>query len=292
MSYDLYFKSRNSGSKIGASDFAGHLRQRKNFTVSDKQAVYQNEVTGVYFVFDLNGAENEEQPSLLPVSFNLNYYRPHIFGLEAEIEVKLFVKKFDLLVSDPQTDGMGEGEYSTEKFLSGWNKGNEFGYRAILQQHPDTSPSTLSTAQIESCWRWNHAQPGLQQQLGDNVFVPRFMFLLREGKVLTTVVWPDGIPSAIPGADVVLIPRKTVLPKKFFRSPEDQVIASWSEVAPIVEQFPLEQGAVPYRLMRYTEIPSSVLAQLRSFTPTKEKPTGISVDKILNAELVAKSKPQ
>lgn len=290
MSYDLYFNSRNSGSKIGVKDFAAYFHQRKNFEVSDKQTVYQNKVTGVYFVFDLLDTENEEEPSLLPVSFNLNYYRPHIFGLEAEMEVSSFVKKFDLLVSDPQMDGMGEGEYSTEKFLSGWNKGNEFGYRAILQQHPDTNPSTLPTEQIESCWRWNLAQPDLQQQLGDNVFVPRFMFLLREGKVLTTVVWPDGIPSAVPAADVVFIPRKTILPKKFFHSAEDQVIASWNEVAPIIEQFPLEQGAVPYRLMRYTKIPSTVLAQLRSLTPTKEKPTGISVDNILNAELVAKSR--
>jgi hypothetical protein len=290
MSYDLFFNSRNANSKIGVNDFAAHFRQRKNFEVSDQQAVYQNEVTGVYFFFDLGSVENEEQPGLLPVSFNLNYFRPHIFGLEAEMEVNSLVKNFDLLVSDPQMDGMGEGEYSTEKFLSGWNKGNEFGYQAILQQQPGTNPSTLSTAQIETCWRWNLAQPELQQQLGENVFVPRYMFLLREGKVQTTVVWPDGIPSAIPEADAVIIPRKTILPKKFFRSPEDQVIANWNEVASILEQFPFAQGAVPYRSMSYAEIPPNVLTQLRNLTPTIEKPTGISVDKILNAELVTKLK--
>ncbi|HEX4350991.1 MAG TPA: hypothetical protein VH251_11415 [Verrucomicrobiae bacterium] len=290
MSYDLYFNARNSDSKIGVNDFAAYFRQRQNFEVSDQQAVYQNKITGVYFVFDLADAKSEEQPNLVPVSFNLNYYRPHIFGLEAEIEVDSFVKNFDLPVSDPQMDGMGEGEYSTEKFLSGWNKGNEFGYRAILQQNPGTNPSTLSTAQIENCWRWNLMQPRLQQQLGESVFVPRFMFLLREGKVLTTIVWPDGIPSAVPVAEVVIIPRKAVLPKKFFRSTEDQVVASWNEVAPIIEQFPLEQGPLPYHLMKYAEIPAKVLAQLRSLAPTNEKPTGISVDKILNAEIVAKSK--
>ena len=34
--------------------------------------------------------------SLFPVSFNLNYFRPHVFSLEAEPELAAFVESFDL----------------------------------------------------------------------------------------------------------------------------------------------------------------------------------------------------
>jgi hypothetical protein len=85
------------------------------------------------------------------------------------------------------------------------------------------------------------------------------MFLNRAAEVATTVVWLDGIPIAIPEADILLIQRKTILPKKFFRYSEDKVLATWSEVDPILQQFPLEQGALPYRLLRYAEPPNSVV---------------------------------
>lgn len=287
MSYDLYFKSRKQESKPDANAFATYFKQRKNYETTDKQVLYQNEVTGVYFIFDLGEAEMDEQPDLLPLSFNLNYFRPHVFGLEAEREVKALVEKFDLLVSDCQIDGMGEGEFSSQQFLSGWNKGNEFGYRAIIEQNPNEKLLTLPTAKIETCWRWNFAQAELQQKLGDDVFVPRFMFLKRAGEVATSVVWPDGIPIAIPEADIVFIQRKTILPKKFFRSSEDKVLATWSEVSPILQQFPIEEhDALPYRLLLYTAPPDSVVSHLRGLKPNVEKPEGTSCDQILNAEIV------
>src|ERR1051325_2662308 len=132
MSYDLYFKSRNQNSKPTPIEFVEYFRQRKNYEVSNQQVVYQNETTGVYFVFDIGELSDMEDSDLLPLSFNLNYLRPHIFGLEAEPEIRSLVEKFSLLVSDDQLDGMSDGEYSTEGFLRGWNKGNEFGYRSIL----------------------------------------------------------------------------------------------------------------------------------------------------------------
>src|SRR5262245_29767647 len=147
MSYDLYFKSRSGEPSVSAEDFASFFRARPNYEVSEQQAIYQNEATGVYFIFDIGDEESEEEePGLLPLSFNLNYLRPHIFGLEAELELSTLVKQFDLLVSDAQIDGMNEGEYSADGFLRGWNTGNEFGYQSILSQSPDHQPMTLPTA--------------------------------------------------------------------------------------------------------------------------------------------------
>lgn len=290
MSYALYFKSRNPESEPDAKAFAAFFKQRKNYEVTDKQAIYENEVTGVYFIFDLGEPEAEEQPGLLPLSFNLNYFRPHIFGLEAEGELKALVEKFDLLAVDDQIDGIGEGEFSSQLFLSGWNKGNEFGCRAVIEQHASEKPLTLPTAKIESCWRWNFAQAALQQKLTDDVFVPRFIFLNRGGVVAATVVWLDGIPIAMPEADFIFIQRKSILPKKFFRSVQDEVLASWGEVRPLFEQFPLEHGALPYRLLHYASPPDSLVSHLRGLKPNSEKLEGASIDKILNAEIVDRAR--
>ena len=291
MSYDLYFKARDQKSTPSVDGVVAYFKGRDNYEVTDQQAIYQNQITGVYFVFDFGQVENDEQNGQLPVTFNLNYYRPHIFGLEAEPEVQTFVREFNLLVMDDQLAGMGEGEYSTNGFLNGWNRGNEFAYQAFLQQKPEATPMSLSTSQIEACWRWNLAQPGIQQKYGESIFVPRYMFTLHDGKVKRTVVWPDAIPTALPEADIYLIIRKTVLPKKFFFPvKEDKVFASGNDLKSVLEQFPVEPSAVPYRLLRYSKPPDSIVSLIRRLKPTDEKPVGVSVDKILNSELIEQVK--
>src|SRR5579872_2020750 len=120
MSYDLYFRSRSAAA--ASPDFPAWFRAREHYQVNQAHAVYFNRRTGVYFEFCYNeefdeadGGTQSEKP-LLPVSFNLNFVRPHTFALEAEPEVAQFVKHFDLTVLDPQIDGMGEGDYSSEGF--------------------------------------------------------------------------------------------------------------------------------------------------------------------------------
>lgn len=289
MSYDLYFNSRD-GSKLSAQAFAEYFKQRPNYEVSDQQAIYQNEATGVYFIFDLGDVGNEDAPDLAPLSFNLNYMRPHIFGLEAEPEIRALVEHFGLLVSDPQMNGMGESEYSTEGFLNGWNAGNEFGYKAIFSQDPNRVAPTMPTARIEACWRWNLAKDALQASLGEDVFVPKLFFLRHGGEVKSAVAWPDGIPIAMPDSHLIAIQRKDILPKRFLFSREDFVIAERAEIEAMLQEFPLEQGALPYRLLSYPSVPESAIACLRSLTATKEKPDAVGADEILNTELVEKAR--
>lgn len=161
MSYDLFFRSRLPESRFSRDDFVRHFTGRLRYEVKESQAWYSNEDSGVYFAFDYSergedpDKEDETDSSLIPVAFNLNYFRPHAFGLEAEPEVAAFVREFDLTVSDPQMSGMGDGEYSTEGFLRGWNVGNTFGYRAILSQDSGQTSLSLPSSQIEVLWRWN-----------------------------------------------------------------------------------------------------------------------------------------
>ena len=290
MSYDLFFRMPEQVAAPNIESLQSYFKERKNYEVSDKQAFYQNETTGVYFIFDFEAPEDEDLSGVAPISFNLNYFRPHIFGLEAEPELKALVESFGFLVVDPQMEGMGEGQYSTEGFLAGWNQGNEFGYRSFLKEEPSEPVLTLPTSQIEACWRWNFAREELQQQLGEDIFVPRFMFLERQGRVVRSTLWPDGIPTAVPEADILMIPRKTILPKKFFRHPEDMVIAMWEEVKPILDAFPVKAGAVSYHSLEYATPPEAVLSFLRALQPTTEQVQALPTDKVLNEELVAKAR--
>ncbi len=290
MSYDLYFKVRDSQANFTRESARRFFEQRENYQLTDVQAIYQNRATGVYFSFNFEETRIEESPNTLPIAFSLNFYRPHIFGLEAELEVRAFVKAHNLLVFDPQIGGMGDGEYSTEGFLAGWNKGNRFAYSAVSQNNPDLNPPVLATSRIEDCWRWNFAVAGLQERLGDHVFVPRYMFVEHEGKVVRMIVWPDGIPTAMPESDIVAIPQKPNSLDRFFGKKEDVVFIPWNDVQPLLEQFPKIMEPTPYYLLSYADVPASVAAWIRKIRPSLRKPTGVAVDKILNLELMEEAR--
>ena len=141
MSYDLFLKS--NAAALDADGFEAYFDTRPNYTVNNGQAFYENEDTGVYFSFDYASDEAET------VAFNLNYFRPHFFGLEAAPEVAAFISAFNLNIHDPQTDGMGDGPFSVEGFLRGWNAGNRFGYRAVLSQDERPETQVYPTVELE-----------------------------------------------------------------------------------------------------------------------------------------------
>jgi hypothetical protein len=153
MSYDLYFRPRTG--ELTESAFNAYFRDRPHYKMEGAQAWYQNEDTGVYFLFERQDSEPQpdDEGEAFPATLNVNYFRPSYFGLEAQPEVTAFVRAFDMTVSDPQLDGMGEGEYVAERFLTGWNKGNEFGYEAILRD-----PKNREGLRAASCAR-NKTRP-------------------------------------------------------------------------------------------------------------------------------------
>ena len=290
MSYDLYFKVRDSQAKFTRGSARGFFDQRKNYQLTDAQAIYQNRATGVYFNFNFDEIIDGESPGTLPIAFSLNFYRPHIFGIEAELEVRAFVKALNLLVFDPQIGGMGEGEYSTEGFLAGWNKGNHFAYSAFLQGNPDQKPPVLATARIEDCWRWNFAVASVQKRLGDKFFVPRYLFVEHEGRVVRMIAWPDGVPTAIPESDIIAIPRKPNLRDRFFGTKEGVVFAAWDDVQPLLEKFPKTMESLPYCFLGGSNAPSSIAARKRKIKPILGRPTSVAIDKIMNRELVEEAR--
>jgi hypothetical protein len=290
MSYDPFFLAKDSGRRIATDTFLNYFRGREHYKTDEKEAFYENETTGVYFSFDM-GEQNQDAETgpLLPCAFNLNYFRPHVFGLEAEPELTVFVRHFDLRIYDYQSSGMGKGEYSPEGFLRGWNHGNEFGCRAVLggKSRPPRI-FMLPGVELEGYWRWNYHLAAFQAQFGERLFVPRVMFIDFDGAVRSVVVWGDGIPIALPTVDYVIVPRDELAPHRFFKREKDTVLLSWSALYnALLADFPQHSHHLNYSLLDYGSAPKHVRKYLSSQPPNAKKLRGIGASQILNAEIAA-----
>lgn len=243
MSYDLYFRRPREAGPLSAADVLGFFAGRSHYEVDRPaaSATYANARTGVYFSFELaspigdDDSEPDDGTLDAGVSFNLNYFRPHIFALEAEPELAAFVAHFGLSVDDPQNDGMGRGPYHRDGFLKGWQAGNRFAYRVVAR--PDAEPPpTLPTAEIERIWHWNRQEEALRARFGGALFIPRITCGVIDGKVVTYAVWGDGIPIALPRVDWVIGVRSKR--RLFGLLPGDMETMPWpvGALAPLLAQ--------------------------------------------------------
>ena len=223
MSYDLFFMA-DSGKGIDKKKFGAYFRGRRHYTVGKGQAVYQNEDTGVAFILD--------EPSEGAMAFNLNYFRPHVFGLEAAIELEAFGKAFGLNVVDPQNEGMGEDvPFTREGFLRGWNAGNRFGYSAILGDR--TEPVfTWPAKKVREVWEWNYARPTEEQQEKAGAFVPGIFGVVRGKEAWSVAIWPPQCPILIPAVDAVLVPLA-----QEGKESQKLGLVEWKELLPAVAKF-------------------------------------------------------
>jgi hypothetical protein len=291
MSYDLYMKPRVG--TVGRARFLEYFKSRTHYECADDQSWYRNEDTGVYFVFEYsdtvttNAPDLEDGASSYQLSFNINYCRPSFFGTEAEPELNAFIERFDLLVDDPQIDGMGVGEYDTAKFLYGWSKGNELGYQAVMQGGGAKTIFTAPTSELERIWRWNLERRRLQTQIGEGCFVPRIFFLELEGAAKSAVVWPDAIPLLLPRVDYLFVDRQDLAPRRFFRAIPDRALLPWHRAEPVIKNHAslTETGAY---VLNYSSPPSKIVEMVRNLSPHTQALQGIATDAVLNAELVAK----
>lgn len=286
MSYDLYFTSP----KISRNQFQSYFSERPLYEVTEDQVWYQNECTGVYFSFDFNDTPSEDEDEVeYSVAFNMNFFRPHFFALEAEPEVTQFVERFGCQIHDPQNDGMEDGPYTPEGFLKGWNHGNEFGCSAILNQEQDVGKIfTKPKDELERIWRWNYQKEELQENLKKDIFVPGIMFMEIDSTVSSVVVWPDAISTLIPQVDCLFIVRDELAPKRLFGKKQDECIIPLIEAKTVLESYSTTDYSIPSFQLPAPDTPSELKDFVRSLKPSKQKIEGIGADQVLDMELVEK----
>ena len=271
MSYDLMFTSR-SEEGINRKAFASYFRGRGNYELGKDQAVYQNEDTGVYFIFDA--------PEDGVVEFNLNYFRPHVFGLEAAPELEAFAEAMDAAAGDPQGEMPEDGTYSQDAFLKGWNDGNQFAFRAMLK---DCSGPvhTWPATKIHSVWEWNYGRRVMQQQEGENVFVPGIFAVEQDGEVLSVAIWPPECAILMPEADAVLVPLA-----QSGKESENLALVRWDEILPIVELYAAGTDGQPRYRLAFEQWPPDIAAFLARQRQPMSPINGIGLDQVLDLELV------
>lgn len=282
MSYDLFFKSGNR--PLSKRQLTSYFAQRDCYTIKADQALYSNEDTGVYFCFDYV-ADNP-----LAVAFNLNYFRPHFFGLEAAREVSAFVATFGLSLHDPQVDGMGDGPFSTDGFLRGWNAGNRFGYKTYLSSDDRPQIHVYPTSGLEQVWNWNFNRKSLQDHFGDGIFVPIIMFMGVEGRnqARTSIVWPDAHPIYMPKTDLVFLIRDELSSSPGVNGSYETTVVEWSEIELVIGGYPYDEKTGCYRL-EYDSAPPSLSDFVRAIPLVPhDRIAGLPYDTVLNAELVNK----
>ncbi len=286
MSYDLYFQKKDGDFSL--DEFNTYFKSRNHYTIEGQQATYENKDTGVYFIMEhnqdglLDEIKNENIHS--QVSLSLNYLRPHIFALEAEPEIKSFVKTFNLSIIDPQDNGNPSSVYDKDLFLKGWNAGNKFAFDAISKTNPEIKNLLLNSAEIEKCWKWNFYKEKIQNQLGENVFVPKISFQVIDDELKSFIVWSDAIPTIFPSVDNVVIYRKSLSPSGLFsKKKEDFITKPFSELLPLLNKESIVTDGLEYRTLASENVAKKWVS---SFPYSKLKPEPVSIDNVLDKELL------
>lgn len=297
MSYDLYLTSPTLTRESFARFFEGRTHYRE-------AGWYANEETGIYFSFQFNGPEEDdddpEMPSVLRqdhVAFNLNYFRPHVFGLEAEPEVSAFVSAFGCTIHDPQLHGMGDGPYSRDGFLSGWNAGNAFGYSAITERSVTDNALVVEDAAIERVWRWNLQLAAKQEADPDGHFLPRVSWAKRvdDGATVAFAVWGEGVAIALPECATHALLARELRPSMFGKKERGvEVKLLPLEAVALLAGCEWREDKAGRVLLAPTSVPPS-----RAVTTVFEKGFAamdvvaqpISLDIVLNASLMKRTMP-
>ncbi len=288
MSYDLYFRPRDSRD-FSADNFKSYFLSRPHYKVENNQAIYGNNSTGAYFIFDYNTNVDQKSKDVTQASqviMNLNFLRPHFFVNEAEPEISSIVKTFDFLVFDPQLDGNKSDVYTKEDFIRGWVRGNILGIQGMLKSQPHNKVYSLPSADIEGYWRWNYGRDQLQKEEGDNIFVPHISFHSVDGRVRSLIVWTDAIPTIFPAVDDVLIYRHTLAPSKFLsKKKPDYTIMAYEKVLSILGDLTKKTTVLPFvTFIPNKEQQERVRKYVLSLPGSSYRPTVVKSDMILDQE--------
>lgn len=248
MSYSLFlhFKPR-----LRRAEMLKYFAARKHYKAAKDRVSYQNEDTGVYFWFDLRcGRDILLRRTVVSAEFEINYNRPSFFGIEAEKELSAFVAAFHPRIEDPQMEGMGEGPYSGDGFLRGWNFGNRFAIEQTASKERDGKIATMPAAELHAAWQWNYQCAERRDRLNLRYYMPTILFWRIDGRAQRVVIWGESMPILLPRVDYVVVAREI--------GKTHVSLVPWSEIIEVAMRAGFDTSKEPLELRYLTPPPSIV----------------------------------
>lgn len=232
MSYDLYFYKKK-GTALSEEQIANYLTDNLvPVNESGNQWFYENKDTEVYYSFDRNKPENDPESIELyesftdfdntHFSFNLNFMRPVFFGLEAFQFIEIFISDLNLYILNPQSSFDNPQKESKKELFENWNTIN---LRSSADYFEELQSAYFPVEKSNKVWEYNFNRTRLQQEIGEQYFVPRIFFFKtkKSNEVITIASWTEHIPNVIPPADYFLLTRRY---KKLFKTIKDNILVS------------------------------------------------------------------
>lgn len=284
MSYEIYL-TPSLESSFSPETFSEYFSEIDNMSVQGTIAKYENEATGVYFLFELFHSDDQGYY----VNFHMNFMRPSFFPIEAEPLVRAFAEAFNCSIKDDQIGGMDDGVYDRSRFLSGWYLTTE---RVCQSRAGDTAGIiTYPQEQLIKNWKWNYNKESLQLALGENVFVPTIRYCECEGRVVSYVLWSDAVSVLMPKVDVIVIMRlHTLFDPNSADAMTPTFLCDWADLAPEIEQYPLLEEVEGYHL-KYHEPPLSLVNRIKSLPNRPDPKSQIPYEAILDDAFFQKGPP-
>src|SRR2546425_2792421 len=235
MTFDLSFYRTKSTQEPKVEDLREFFRALPNFRMRDidveqlqkslaekgasrlevKEAYdidYENQSTGVYFqmFYTPTNSSNEEPsfPNLDPTGLgaHVNLVRPTYFALESFPLITQIADKFGLLTFDNQITSRHKEPFKADSatLTESWIATNSWAIGNFRKE--GHSIKYLPRERLDYNWNFLRQCVGMQQRLGDHVFVPTRIFLAEKSSFLGTfVTWTDYIPMVLPSVDWIVM---------------------------------------------------------------------------------------
>lgn len=232
MGYDLSLFPKDT--TFSHQKFADFMSQMGKTKITEKDIVYENSLSKVYFYFDflkedlslnvknMNVIPDDDNPTVeinveatgieeKPIiGFSMNFFRPDYFAKEATLVLEKVVQEFDCEISDPQNNGIEGTSWNREEFLRGYTTGNHAAVKQIWEQISEQQKQELTLLCLPrqknlALWEWNFKREDWQDELGD-VYIPTIMPCWQKDKVKTLFILPPAdVSFVVPETDLVIV---------------------------------------------------------------------------------------
>lgn len=285
MSYDLFFYKQKD-CKTTDSDIRSYLDKRFNKPENSDQYWHENKETGVYFCFEYNEPEPDDETiegfenfDNTNWTFNINFLRPQFFGLESFPFVESFVNDLDLLVFNPQANGDETlAKYTHKDLFENWSNLNA---RHSLDFFKEYELYYLDLDKSNKSWEFNQNRLALQDKLGEMTFVPGIFYFKehKTGLISTLCVWPEHISTIIPQVDYFIIQKKI---KKIFGTKESSGLVSYETIKNTFNDYITKENG--YEMISPSDSLKieKIFNGLEYYCDFKDFGEGMTVDKIVN----------